>query len=251
MVAISLFSRLGSEASGEGGRTNGVALYTGGKDSHFALIEALKLGIIVDLLVIVVPARSDSWMFHSINVEFSKLHADLIGVDKVVIRSGGVKETEVSEVLSELKKLNLRPRHKYLISGAVASKYQKERVDLIARELGLEHIAPLWGRDQKTLLLEEVKYLSFIVTAIQAYGLNMKWLGAVINEKNVKEFLSDLEEHSVSPVGEGGEFETYVISSKLFKKEGIYVESAELVKYPLHGLGYYVIKSARNNRPVL
>lgn len=224
---------------------SGVALYTGGKDSHFALMEALRLGIVVDLLVIIVPATSDSWMFHTVNVEFSKLHADLIGVDKVVISSGGIKETEVLEVLSRLKKLNLQPRYKYLVSGAVASKYQKERVDLIARELGLKHIAPLWGRDQKTLLLEEVKYLSFIVTAIQAYGLSMKWLGTVINEKNVKEFLSDLEKCGVSPVGEGGEFETYVISSKLFKKGGVYVESAELVKYPLHGLGYYIIKSAR------
>jgi len=132
-----------------------------------------------------------------------------------------------------------------LVSGAVASKYQKERIDLIARELGLEHVTPLWGRDQRILLLEETRYLSFMITAIQAYGLSMRWLGTVINEGNVEEFLRDLEKHGISPVGEGGEFETYVITSKLFKGGGVYVESAELVKYPLHGSGYYVIKSAR------
>ncbi|MCC6033807.1 MAG: hypothetical protein LM561_07025, partial [Desulfurococcaceae archaeon] len=86
---------------------------------------------------------------------------------------------------------------------------------------------------------------SFMITAIQAYGISMRWLGTVINEGNVEEFLKDLEKHGVSPVGEGGEFETYVITSKLFKGGGVYVESAELVKYPLHGSGYYVIKSAR------
>lgn len=224
---------------------SGVALYTGGKDSHFAIIEALKTGIVVDLLVIVVPAASDSWMFHTINIEFSKLHADLMSVDNVLIHSSGVKELEVFEVLSELKKLNLRSKYRYLISGAVASKYQKNNVDLIAEKLGLEHVAPLWGRNQRNLLLEEVKYMSFIVTAIQAYGLSMKWLGAVINENNVREFLNELEKQSISPVGEGGEFETYVISSKLFKGRSIYVESAELIKHPLHGSGYYVIKSAR------
>lgn len=223
----------------------GVALYTGGKDSHFAIIEALKAGILVDLLLIIVPAATDSWMFHWINVKFSKLHADLIGVDKVIIHSSGTKEIEVSEVLSSLKKLDLRSRYEYLISGAVASKYQKDRVDLIARELGLNHVAPLWGRDQRTLLLEEVKHMSFVITAIQAYGLSMKWLGAIINENNVKEFLKDLEKHNISPVGEGGEFETYVISSKLFRRGGVYVESAELIKHPIHGFGYYVIKSAR------
>lgn len=223
----------------------GAALYTGGKDSHFALIEALREGILVDLLIIVVPAVTNSWMFHSINVEFSKLHADLMGVEGVVVRSGGIKELEVLEVISSLKKLGLRSKYEYLVSGAVASKYQKERVDLIAEELGLNHVAPLWGRDQKTLLLEEVKHISFMITAIQAYGLNMKWLGTVINESNVKEFLNDLEKCGVSPVGEGGEFETYVISSKLFKKGSVYVESARLIKHPLHGFGYYIIESAR------
>ncbi|MFN3268284.1 MAG: diphthine--ammonia ligase [Zestosphaera sp.] len=223
----------------------GAALYTGGKDSHFALMEALRAGIIVDLLIIVVPAVTNSWMFHSINIEFSKLHADLMSVDEVVVRSGGIKELEVLEVISSLKKLGLHSRYEYLVSGAVASKYQKERVDLIAEELGLNHVAPLWGRDQKTLLLEEVKHMSFMVTAIQAYGLNMKWLGTVINESNVKEFLNDLEKCGISPVGEGGEFETYVISSKLFKKGGVYVESARLIKHPLHGFGYYIIESAR------
>ncbi|MEM0086180.1 MAG: diphthine--ammonia ligase [Zestosphaera sp.] len=223
----------------------GVALYTGGKDSHFALMEALRAGILVDLLIIVVPVASDSWMFHSVNIEFSRLHADLIGVNEVTIRSSGIKELEVSEVLSSLKKLNLRSRYEYLISGAVASKYQKERVDLIAEELGLDHVAPLWGRDQRTLLLEEVKHMSFIITAIQAYGLNMKWLGTIINEGNVDEFLNDLEKHGVSPVGEGGEFETYVISSKLFRRGGVYIESAKLIKRPLHGFGYYIIESAR------
>lgn len=223
----------------------GVALYTGGKDSHFALMEAFKAGVLVDLLIIVVPATSDSWMFHSVNVEFSSLHADLIGVDKVLIRSSGIKELEVLEVLSSLKKLDLRPKYEYLVSGAVASRYQKDRVDLIAKELGLSHLAPLWGRDQKSLLLEEVKHMSFMVTAVQAYGVSMKWLGTVINESNVEEFLKDLEKHGVSPVGEGGEFETYVISSRLFKKGGVYVESAELVKHPQHGFGYYVIRSAR------
>ncbi|MCC6033154.1 MAG: diphthine--ammonia ligase, partial [Desulfurococcaceae archaeon] len=177
------------------------ALYTGGKDSHYAIAEALRKGFSVELLIIVIPASSDSWMFHAINVEFAKLHADLIGVDKVVIPSSGIKELEVSEVLSRLKKLDLRLKYRYLVSGAVASKYQKERVDLIARELGLEHVTPLWGRDQRALLLEEARYLSFMITAIQAYGISMRWLGTVINEGNVEEFLKDLEKHGVSPVG--------------------------------------------------
>ncbi|MEM0014414.1 MAG: diphthine--ammonia ligase [Zestosphaera sp.] len=223
---------------------SGVALYTGGKDSHYALIEALRRGVQVDLLIIVIPAVTDSWMFHTVNISLSQLHADLMGLNKIVVQVSGVKEREVREIISSLRVLDLNMRYDYIVSGAVASKYQKDRVDLIAEELGLRHMPPLWGRDQESLLNEEVKSLSFVVTAIQAYGLNLRWLGSVINAVRVKDFLSDVRNASVSPVGEGGEFETFVVTSRLFRSGGLYINSAELVTYPQHGLGYYYIKKA-------
>ncbi|MEM3948860.1 MAG: ATP-binding protein, partial [Zestosphaera sp.] len=126
---------------------SGVALYTGGKDSHYALIEALRRGVQVDLLIIVIPAVTDSWMFHTVNISLSQLHADLMGLNKIVVQVSGVKEREVREIISSLRVLDLNMRYDYIVSGAVASKYQKDRVDLIAEELGLRHMPPLWGRD--------------------------------------------------------------------------------------------------------
>lgn len=222
----------------------GAALYTGGKDSHYALIEALKGGIRVDLLIVVIPSADDSWMFHTINVKLSQLHADLMGFNKLVVRVSGVKEREVREVISSLRSMDLSTKYDYIVSGAVASKYQKERVDLIAEELGLKHASPLWGRDQEALLHEEVRSLSFIVTAIQAYGLNLRWLGSVVNEERVKHFLEDIRRASINPVGEGGEFETFVVASRLFRGGMLYINSADLVTYPRHGLGYYYIRKA-------
>ncbi len=227
----------------------GVALYTGGKDSHFALIESLKQGTYVDLLIIVVPKLSDSWLFHTVNIGLSQIHADLIGAKKVVVEVSGVKEREVVEAISFLQRLNLDSKYDHLVSGAVASKYQKERVDLIAEELGLKHVTPLWGRDQETLLVEEVGELSFIITAIQAYGLDLNWLGSLVSRGRVKAFLNDVKKASVSVVGEGGEFETFVVSSKLFRAGGIYINAADLVRYPQHGSGYYFLKSVTVIQP--
>lgn len=222
----------------------GVALYTGGKDSHYALIEASKEGIHVDLLLVVVPAVDESWMFHTVNVRLSQLHANLMSFGELVVQVSGVKEREVREVISSLKGMNLSAKYDYIVSGAVASKYQKERVDLIAEELGLKHVAPLWGRNQEALLREEVRSLSFIVTAIQAYGLSFKWLGNVVNEERLKYFLDDIRRASISPVGEGGEFETFVVTSRLFRGGMLYINSTDLVTYPQHGLGYCYIRKA-------
>jgi diphthine-ammonia ligase len=143
-----------------------VALYTGGKDSHFAILEALKQGVLVDTLVIVRPAKKDSWMFHTVNIEWASLHAKLMGLKSLEVKVSGEAEKEVKELGEVLKERLKNSCYDFIVSGAVASKYQKERVDCLADELGLKHLAPLWGRDQSDLLKEEVGGLGVIVTAV-------------------------------------------------------------------------------------
>ncbi len=219
-----------------------IALYTGGKDSHYAIIKALEEGIITDLLVIVTPQRSDSWMFHTINIRFARLHALLMRKPYIVVNVSGIKEKEVGELRAALKKLEVQhDRVRYLISGAVASRYQKRRVDTLCRSLGLEHISPLWGYNQSDLIMEEAEHLAFIITAVQAYGLSLEWLGKVISSWNVDELVREAERAGVSPVGEGGEFETFVIRSPLFKRSGIAIRRASIVRIPQQFAGYYSI----------
>ncbi len=217
-----------------------VALYTGGKDSHYAIIEALREGITTDLLIIVTPRRDDSWMFHTVNIRHAELHAILMEKPYITVSVSGVKEAEVRELRSVLERLGLHCGDiRYLISGAVASQYQKRRVDSLCRSLGLEHVSPLWGRDQGELIFEEAEHLSFIITAVQAYGFSLNWLGRVVDRWNVEELVKDAAKAGISPVGEGGEFETFVIRSPLFKRSGVAIRKADIVKFPQRFTGYY------------
>ena len=45
-----------------------------------------------------------------------------------------------------------------MVTGAIASSYQKERVEKICKELRLKCLNPLWGMNQKRLLEELVEH---------------------------------------------------------------------------------------------
>jgi len=221
-----------------------VALYTGGKDSHYAIIKALEKGIVTACLIIVRAGREDSWMFHTVNIDRAILHAKLMGIPYVTVQVSGAKEIEVEELKHALGTQAIMRTNEveYLVTGAVASRYQKERVDMLAKELGLKHYAPLWGADQGKLFLEEASTLGFLITAVQAYGLSSELLGRLITPSLAVKLLSRFKRYSISPVGEGGEFETFVISSPLFKGRSIAVRKASMTWNPNTFTGYYVIE---------
>lgn len=171
------------------------------------------------------------------------MHAKLLGIDYTVLYSSGVKDREVFELRRKLEELR-SAGFKYVVSGVIASNYQKSRVDSICSDLDMVHVTPLWSYDPHTLLLEEVRSLGFIITAIQAYGLNSTWLGSVLNLNNLESFVSNCIKHGINFVGEGGEFETYVIKSPLFGQRSICVRSSRKVWHPNHWVGYLIIEDA-------
>ena len=71
-----------------------------------------------------------------------------------------------------------------VVTGAVESVYQAERVQRICNELGLWCFNPLWKHDQKALLEELLeKRFKVIISGVFAYPLDEKWLGKQIDTK--------------------------------------------------------------------
>ena len=134
------------------------ALISGGKDSALALHQALKRGYDVKYLVTLIPQREDSWMFHYPNVELTDLFAEACGIPLVKAETSGVKEEELEDLRRLLDKLDIEG----VVSGAIASTYQKSRIDRICAELGLKSITPLWRKDEKMLIETLISELSLI-----------------------------------------------------------------------------------------
>jgi len=222
-----------------------LALYSGGKDSHYSLVLSYRSGIVPRVLVTATPLREDSWLFHGINVTWCRLHGEAMGIPLFFIEVSGVKDRELDEFKKGLSRvLSLYPDVDYLITGAVKSRYQLEKFKELSEELGLRLVAPLWGADELALLRMECEELGFVVTAVQAYCLDYGILGNPRTEEVFKSLHRAYRECGVSPVGEGGEFETFVIRSPLFRGTSVALSKARKVVYPHMHVGYYIIEHA-------
>jgi len=217
-------------------------LFSGGKDSVFSLYKTLKQGNEVRYLVTIFPERQDSWMFHRPCIELTKLLAESLGIKQIVQNTKGEKEKE----LDDLKKVlaGIKNDIEGVVSGAVASNYQKNRIDKICKELELESIAPLWREDSETLLKEEIKLgFEIIVTGVFADGFDKNWLGRRIDEKCVEDLKELNKNFGINISGEGGEYESLVLSGPIFKKK-IRILDCEIIWENNTNSGYLVVKKA-------
>lgn len=218
-------------------------LFSGGKDSTLALMKAMEKENVV-CLVSIISENPFSYMFHTPNINLVKMQADAIGLPIIIKKTKGEKEKEVKDLYYGLKKAKEIYKIEGVVSGAVASIYQAERIEKICDKLDLYCFHPLWLRDQEELLKEVIKKkFKVIISGIFAYPLNEKWLGREINKKTLKELLNLRKEYGINIAGEGGEFETFVLDCPIFKKR-IIVEKAEKTTYDENS-GIFLIKSAR------
>ena len=215
------------------------ALITGGKDSALALYRALKLGYEVKVLVTMIPQREDSWMFHFPNIHLSDLFAEAVEIPLVKAETVGEKEKELKDLKNLLATLDVEG----VVSGAISSWYQKQRIDKVCQELGFEAIAPLWQEDPEQLLKEMIsKNFEVMIIGVYAYGFDETWLGRKIDLTTMANLVALKDEYQVSLVGEGGEYETLVLDAPFFKKK-IQILQAERI-WENHS-GYLLVKKAK------
>ncbi|MDH5754814.1 MAG: TIGR00289 family protein, partial [Candidatus Bathyarchaeota archaeon] len=190
-------------------------LATGGKDSALALHRVINKGYEVVYLVSMIPLREDSWMFHYPNIHLVDLFAEAVEIPLVKAETSGIKEREVEDLKHLIEKLDVEG----IVSGAIASNYQKTRIEKICKQLKLKCITPLW-HEHPLDILKEILDLKFdvIITGVYAYGFSKEWLGRKIDEDTVEALMELNRRYSISLVGEGGEYETLVLDAPFFKK---------------------------------
>jgi len=215
------------------------ALATGGKDSALALYRALKLGYEVKFLVTMIPQREDSWMFHFPNIHLTDLFAKAVKIPLVKAETVGIKETELKDLKNLLATLDIEG----VVSGAISSRYQKERIDKVCQELNLKSIAPLWQEDSMHLL-KEIVNLNFevIFAGVYAYGFDQSWLGRKIDSTTLKDLVELNNKYQISLVGEGGEYETLVLDAPFFRKRIRVLQTEGIWK---NHSGYLLVKKAK------
>lgn len=217
-------------------------LWSGGKDSTYAAWLASKR----DELSCLVTLFSDSefsYMFHFPNIKWTRLQAEAMGVPQFTAYTEGIKEEELRDLERALADAKERFSLEGIYTGALASVYQKSRVERICQGLGLACISPLWGSDPESHLRRLVgDGFVVMVVSVSALGLDQSWLGRTLDEDTVDELVALGNKFRFHVGLEGGEGETFVLDCPLFKWS---VEVMESSPHWRGDSGYLQILKAR------
>lgn len=195
-------------------------LFSGGKDSTYALWLAKRNGYEIECLISILSSNKDSFMFHTPAVEFTKKQAEAMGIPLISRETSGEKEKELGDLKRVLEKALVKYNIKGVVTGAVESVYQSTRIQKICDELDLECFNPLWQKDQIELLNDLVRdKFEAMIVSVAAHPFDKKWVGRRINEGFIEKVAELQEKYKINPAGEGGEYESFVLNCPLFKKK--------------------------------
>ena len=191
------------------------ALFSGGKDSTYAMYVAMQRGWDVTHLLSIVPEDRDSMLFHTPNLQLTPLQAEAMRIPLIRETAGMGDDSE----LDALRRIFRRVDVDGVIVGAIASDYQHARVNRIAEEVGLRVFAPLWRRDPTRLVYDYLEAgFDIAFSSVSAEGLDASWLGRRWDERVIHDLLRLRHTRGVHPCGEGGEFETLVLDAPPFEQ---------------------------------
>lgn len=193
-------------------------LYSGGKDSNYAVEFAKSKGWKIEYLLSVKPSRKDCYLFHFATVENTPLQAELLGIKHFLIGcdvADAEKEADLIKEFVQGKQKSL-PVDAVLLGGTGLQMTQLKSVQKALRVLNVEVFAAHAGLDHEDVFKEMInKGYEIVVTQIAGDGLR-KWLGKTITKENYEELEADSKKFGFHVGFEGGYADTFVCNSPLF-----------------------------------
>ena len=191
---------------------NFVTSWSGGKDSCYAMMKAIKQGLVPKVLLNMMNengkvSRSHGLPLSILNQQARKMRLPL----EAVPATWGDYEGKFIETL---KKLKANFDLEVAVFGDIDLQAHKDWEDKVCEAASIKAILPLWQQDRITLVNEMIE--SGIETMIVSCNTTMgeSYLGKILT----KELALELGEKGIDPCGENGEFHTLVINCPLFSE---------------------------------
>lgn len=208
-----------------------VCCWSSGKDSAFALEEALRQGLNVVGLLCTVNADVDRVAMHAVRRELLEAQAQRLGLP---LRTVEIPMDCSHELYAERMQREIARAAREGVTGMIfgdlfLEDVRKYRFQML-RGTGIEPIFPLWGRDTSLLAKEMIASgLKAIITCVDPRKLDAGFVGRRFDE----DLLNDLPA-GIDPCGENGEFHSFVVetprfSSPISVEMGIVVERGGFV----------------------
>jgi diphthine-ammonia ligase len=192
-------------------KTVAACLFSGGKESLYAMQTVQKQGVEVEHLIYEIPTFLSP---HALNIEALKTLAESMHKSFTIVKLG----TDGVELVKALRKLNVDA----LVAGDInVPQHLTWLSDMCSRAGGVKLLEPLFGKD--TLVLFREMFLAnqnstfkATIIGVDTKHLGEEWLGFTLSKDTAAEFLSKTQ--GVDPLGENGEYHTICVESLLYSK---------------------------------
>ena len=196
------------------------SLFSGGKDSTFAVYRAQRQGHDIACLLSALARSDESHLLHHPNMEWTRLQSEAMGIPQMTILPGSDRtDDELSSLEDLLQGAKDRFGIEGVVHGGIASRFQKKRFESLCSGLDLETVSPLWGTDPKQYMRDLLDAgFEFVVTSVSSGGLDGSWLGRTISRDDIGDLARLSERFGFNLNFEGGEAETFVVNCPLFSR---------------------------------
>lgn len=198
-------------------------LYSGGKDSTFAIQHAKDKGWNIKYLISVKPTRKDCYLFHYATVEHTKEFAKMLGIPHFYVKcrvADPVKEADIVKKIVEKNQKKLKV-DAVVLGGTGLQETQLKSIQNVLMPLNIDVFASHAGEDHD-LVMERMLNNGYeiLVTQIASDGLK-EWLGKKITKENFSQLKKDSMKYGFHIGFEGGYADTLVTDCPLFSKRMI------------------------------
>lgn len=206
-----------------------VASISGGKDSIYALYIALKEGLNVDYLLFI----ENGSKAHRMNKWLLDLVSEALGIPLVTANK------EINDVKRVLRNLKAN----VLVSGVMTTPDHVEWYQEICGPIGVKHFAPLWKMNPLKALahMKELGFQILIIEVNTSLGCSKNWLGEKLDSEMFEELKELEDKQKINPIGEFGEYHTFVLDCPIYKKRISILDSEKIWE---NSKGYILIKDA-------
>ena len=187
-------------------------LYSGGKDSTFAIEHAKNKGWNIKYLISVKPTRKDCFLFHYATVEQTKDIANMLQIPHFYVKCKVSDPAKEAEIIKDVVDKNQRKMKvdAVVLGGTGLQETQLKSIQNALRPLKVEAFASHAG-EEHDLVMEEMlkKGYEILITQIASDGLK-DWLGKKITKENFPQLKKDSFKYGFHIGFEGGYADTLV-----------------------------------------
>ena len=197
------------------------ALFSGGKDSTYAMYDAKKSGHTIEVLFTILPKSDESHLLHFTNILQTEIQSKSMDIPQIIEYLADlepdIEELKLNELIKAAKKTF---DFEGIVHGGILSAYQKNKFETLCQKNNLKLLSPLWEKNDLLYMKELLdNNFNFIISSVSSDGLDNSWLGRKIGYPELQELEHLSKKFHFNLNFEGGEAETFVINCPLFKNE--------------------------------